>query len=375
MADVLSQSEIDALLKSMQGGGGVDDSAPVEEKKPSEQKAETETAKYSRYDFYSPRKFTKEKMKILTSVFENYARILTSQVAGLFRVLTDITVLEVQERRYYEYVNSLHENDIMTLIDTAVHDKGKNNLPIMMYVTPGLVITLINRMLGGGEEVVKVESDYRYSDVEMALYRRVVEHFTQTLKDGFNNYINATFSVRYIEENPSMVQEVGLDETVAIIHLNVDVSGRAIEKIRLCMPGTLLEFMFHMIDSRKHIARGITVEDNRDIILDHIRYTQLPVTGQLGTVRLDLSDIYHLQEGDIIDLNKSKNGNVTLFVGRQPWFTGEMGTYKKNIAVRINRRIYPEGEENTEEDTWTETEIPEVELEPANEESLENIMP
>lgn len=376
MADVLSQSEIDALLKSMQDGGSGD--APAEEKKPSEQKAETETAKYNKYDFYSPRKFTKEKMRILTSVFENYARILTSQVTGIFRVLTDITVLEVQERRYYEYVNSLHENDIMTLIDTTVLDKGKNNLPIMMYVTPGLVITLINRMLGGGEDVVKVESDYRYSDVEMALYRRVVDHFTQTLKDGFSNYINATFSVRYIEENPSMVQEVGLDETVAIIHLNVDVSGLAVEKIRICMPGTLLEFMFHMIDSRKHIARGITVEDNRDIILDHIRYTQLPVTGQLGTVRLDLSDIYHLQEGDIIDLNKPRNGSVTLYVGRQPWFTGEMGTYKKNIAVRINRRISAEEMENAEEEPageeeWTETELPEDVL--TEDESMETVFP
>ena len=381
MADVLSQSEIDALLKSMQDGGGND--APAEEKKPSEQKAETETAKYNKYDFYSPRKFTKEKMRILTSAFENYARILTSQVTGIFRVLTDITVLEVQERRYYEYVNSLHENDIMTLIDTAVLDKGKNNLPIMMYVTPGLVITLINRMLGGGEEVVKVESDYRYSDVEMALYRRVVDHFTQTLKDGFSNYINATFSVRYIEENPSMVQEVGLDETVAIIHLNVDVSGLAVEKIRICMPGTLLEFMFHMIDSRKHIARGITVEDNRDIILDHIRYTKLPVTGQLGTVRLDLSDIYHLQEGDIIDLNKPRNSSVTLYVGRQPWFTGEMGTYKKNIAVRINRRISAEETENMEEveeaeeetaaEEWTETEFPETDL--TEDESMESVYP
>ncbi len=380
MADVLSQSEIDALLKSMQDGGGSSD-APAEEKKPSEQKAETETAKYNKYDFYSPRKFTKEKMRILTSVFENYARILTSQVTGIFRVLTDITVLEVQERRYYEYVNSLHENDIMTLIDTTVLDKGKNNLPIMLYITPGLVITLINRMLGGGEDVVKVESDYRYSDVEMALYRRVVDHFTQTLKDGFSNYINAAFSVRYIEENPSMVQEVGLDETVAIIHLNVDVSGLAVEKIRICMPGTLLEFMFHMIDSRKHIARGITVEDNRDIILDHIRYTQLPVTGQLGTVRLDLSDIYHLQEGDIIDLNKPRNGSVTLFVGRQPWFIGEMGTYKKNIAVRINRRISAEEEkaaENMEEELaaeeeWTETEVPEAIL--TEDESIENVYP
>ena len=133
-------------------------------------------------------------------------------------------------------MNAFHENDCMTLIDATVQGKGKNNVPLMMYVTPGLVITLINHMLGGGDEIVKVEPEYRYSDVEVALYRRVVEYFSSALKDGFSNYINVAFDVQRIEENPSMVQEIGLDETVAIIHLNVDVSGLAVEKIRICMP-------------------------------------------------------------------------------------------------------------------------------------------
>lgn len=344
MSDVLSQSQIDALLKSMQNSG------PEETTQVVEQKAEAEETKFSRYDFYSPRKFTKEKMKILTSVFENYARILTSQVNGIFRVMTDITVLEVQERRYYEYVNSLQENDCMTLVDAYVQDRGKNNVPLMLYITPGLVLTLINHMLGGGDEVVKVESAYRYSDVEVALYRRVAEYCTLALKDGFSNYINVAFKVQRVEENPSMVQEVGLDETVAIIHLNVDVAGLAVEKIRLCLPGTLLEYIFHMIDSRKHIARGFAYEDNKDIILDNIRYTQLPLTGQLGTVELDLSDIYHLKVGDVIDLNKPKNSKVKLFVGKQPWFLGEMGVYKKNVAVRIQDKIFGVQEEGKEPD-------------------------
>ena len=334
MADVLSQSQIDELLKSMQNSG------PQEETRAVEQKIEAEESNYNKYDFYSPRKFTKDKMKILSSVFENYARILTSQVNGIFRVLTDITVMEVQECRYYEFVNALHENDSVTLVNAEIQDKGKNNVP------PGLVITLINHMLGGGDEVVGVEPNYRYSDVEVALYRRVVEYFSQALKDGFSNYINVTFNVQKVEENPSMIQEVGLDETVAIILLNVDVAGLAVEKIKLCMPGTLLEFIFHLIDSRKHIARGFSYEDNREIILDNIRYSELPVTGQLGTVKLDLRDLSCLQVGDVIDMNKPKDGKVRVFVGRQPWFTGKMGVYKKNMAVSIEERIYVEQEED-----------------------------
>ncbi|MCI8664782.1 MAG: flagellar motor switch protein FliM [Hungatella sp.] len=342
MADVLSQSQIDALLKSMA-------TAPSEPAQPAavkdeKKKAETEQVKYSKYDFYSPRKFTKDKMKILTSVFENYARIITSQVNGIFRVMTDITVMEVQERRYYEYVNSLNENDTVTLVDAFIPDHNKNLVPLMMYVTPGLVITLIDHMLGGAEEVVKVKEGYRYSDVETALYRRILSYLIQALKDGFSNYISMEFKAQRIEDNPSMIQDVGLDETVAIIHLNVDVTGLAVERIKICLPGTLLEAIFQVIDTRKHIARGYAYEDNRETILDNIRQSQLPVTGQLGTVFLDLSDIYHLKVGDVIDMNKGKDKDVKLYIGKQPWFTGKMGVYKKNVAIRINRRLYEEEE-------------------------------
>ncbi|MCI8950327.1 MAG: flagellar motor switch protein FliM [Lachnospiraceae bacterium] len=346
MADVLSQSQIDALLKSMQTGG----SEPEPEKSVQDEvakakpKAETEQVKYSKYDFYSPRKFTKDKMKILTSVFENYARIITSRVNGVFRVMTDITVMEVQERRYYEYVNSLHENDMVTLVNTILQNYNRKLVPLMIYVTPGLVITLIDHMLGGGEEVVKVKDGYRYSDVETALYRRILSYLIQALSDGFSNYLNLEFEAQRIEDNPSMIQDVGVDETVAIILLNVDLAGLASERIRICIPGTLLESIFQVMDTRKHIAKGYAYEDNKETILENIRQSQLPVTGQLGTVALDLSDIYHLKVGDVIDMNKPKDKDVKLFIGRQPWFTGKMGVYKKNVAIRINRRLFEEEE-------------------------------
>ena len=143
MADVLSQSQIDELLRSM------NDEKTEPHKEMQNKKAETVEKDYSKYDFYSPRKFTKDKMKILTSIFENYARIITSQVNGIFRVMTDITVIEVQECRYYEFVNSLNENSSVTLTDVFVEEHNKNLVPLMLYISPGMVITLIDHMLGG----------------------------------------------------------------------------------------------------------------------------------------------------------------------------------------------------------------------------------
>ena len=92
MADVLSQSQIDALLKSMSA-----DAPAQETKTESVQPLSPEEKNYIKYDFFSPRKFTKEKMKILRSVFENYARILSSQIIVIFGLLTDLTVLFLHE--------------------------------------------------------------------------------------------------------------------------------------------------------------------------------------------------------------------------------------------------------------------------------------
>ena len=353
MADVLSQSQIDALLKSMQDG-------PPKEEKTEPQTAEVLVQKkneetpvkedhYSKYDFYSPRKFTKEKIRLLKSVFDNYARILTSQVNGIFRTMTDITVLELRETRYYEYVNAFHENDCMTIVETYVEGKGKSNVPLMRYISPGLTLTLVSHMLGGTDSIMKTEGDYRYTDVEMALYKRIMEYIVHALGDGFSNYINAEFKIAKVESNPSMVQEVGLDETVVIVVLNVDISGLAMERIRMCLPGTLLEHMFKIIDNRKHLARGFAYENNQDVIMQHLRSSEFPMTGQLGIVKLDMEDLYHLKVGDVIDLNKAKNSAVKLYVGRQPWFTGKMGVFKKNIAVRIEDRIMQK-EESPKED-------------------------
>ena len=73
----------------------------------------------------------------------------------------------------------------------------------------------------------------------------------------------------------------------------------------------------------------------------------------LATVKGDIHDIGKnivkvLLENysfDVIDLGKPKDSPVRLFVGRQPWFTGQMGCYKKNVAVKIEKCIASQIEE------------------------------
>ena len=56
--------------------------------------------------------------------------------------------------------------------------------------------------------------------------------------------------------------------------------------------------------------------------------------------QLSLSDIYHLNVGDVIDLGQSKEAPIYLEIGGYHWFTGKMGTHKKNMAVKIDEVCY-----------------------------------
>lgn len=326
------QMQINEMLKEMQ------------DQRAAEQAGGQSTAlsrknKYNKYDFSSPRKFTKDKLKLLTGVFENYVRLITSQVSGIYRVATEITVNRVWESRYHEFVGVLHENDSMALAEIVSEDMTKAKVPLMMYITPGFVLTLISRLLGGAETFVTAEEGYRYSDVEAALYRKIAGQLISALKDGFSTYVNLEFAIQQIWQNPSMFQDIGLDESVGIISLNVDMAGAGQEEIRICMPGTLLEQIFKIMDSQRQTGKGYTYEDNKGTIMGHIRKGMLPMSAQLAKVELSLNDIYHLHPGDIIDLGKPKDTEVRLFVGKQPWFYGKMGICKKNVAVRISRRV------------------------------------
>ncbi|POO87521.1 flagellar motor switch protein FliM, partial [Clostridium sp. 2-1] len=73
MAEILSQQQIDELLGSLQSGNV--DFKEIEE--------QSSNQKVKMYDFMSPKKFTREQLKLLDNVFDGFARTLSLQLAGM----------------------------------------------------------------------------------------------------------------------------------------------------------------------------------------------------------------------------------------------------------------------------------------------------
>lgn len=325
MAEVLSQSQIDALLNSLQGNG-----EPIDEI----EKKESEI-KYRKYDFNSPKKFTKDKLRILKNIFENYSRIAGSQINSLFRTSSELSVVAVEEQRYYEFSNALSDSDVLTVVNVALPDNSKNP-PVLINISMPLMLSLIDRMLGGvGDDMID-DTSYVYTEIETALYRKIIQYIIGALRDSWASYINLNFTMDRLEENSGMFQEIGVDETVVIIVIDVilkECSG----KLNICIPGNLLMNIFNIIDRRKHNAMGMedNNQDNQLDIMNSIKASDLLVQAQVGEAVISLDDVYNLHVGDVINLNTPKDSNVQLYVEGQPWFKGQLGVHKRNVAVQI----------------------------------------
>ena len=322
MAEVLSQSQIDALLNAARSGE-MNLDAPKEE---------STEKKYRKYDFYSPRKFTKDRIKMLNSIFEGYARVINSRLNAILHSSCEIEVESVEEQRYYEFSNALTESDVLALAKIDL-EKLQEETPILVHLATPVLLTMIDRMMGGdGEPDPYLPSDYVLTDLELNMYEDILQDLIPLLGGSWENYISLQFEYVRTEVNPTLVQLIGFDETVVIVGLDIkfpNCTGR----MSLCLPGEMLTNVFTEIS--KSTSRRTTGEDKSEEIFDSLRESELEIVAELARTRILLSDLYHLNVGDVVDIKRPKDSPVFLNIGGRRWFDGKMGTSNKQVAVKI----------------------------------------
>lgn len=324
MPEVLSQSQIDALLNSMSGGG----SQPAAEEEPQEKR-------YRKYDFSSPRKFTKDRLKMLNSIFDNYSRMLTTRINGLVHATCEISVESVEEQRYFEFSNALSDSAVLTTAHLELKGEQEET-PVLLYATAPIMVSMMDRMTGGNGDVDNLPDEYTYTELDLKLFEVLMKDFVSMMGVTWENYIQLDFEFGRVENNPTLVQLIGLEETVVLIDMKVSFSN--VEgSISIVLPEEVLMEIFTEISAGNPSKKAS--EEHSEDIFDHLRDSTLEIRAELARTTLRLDDVYRLNIGDVIDLNQKKDSALNLYVGGQRWFNGLMGVSDKRMAVKI-KEVY-----------------------------------
>ena len=291
MAEVLSQSQIDALLNSMRSGG---EEAKAEEKKPEK--------KYRKYDFTTPRKFTKDRIKMLHGIFENYTRVISSRLNAQLRTTCAIEVESIEEQKFYEFNNALMEGDVLAMVDVTVHPRTEGGRdieaedPVMVYLSTQTALGMMDRMMGSeGESEREIPMGYAYTDLELQLYELLLKDIIELMGSSWENYVPVSFAYERTQVNPTLVTLLNLDETVVLVDMKLTF-GSGEGRMSVVLPGNVLMSIFGEVN-RESMGRKVASEDNSDEIFDKLRDSTLEIVAELGDTQLSLSDIYHLNVG------------------------------------------------------------------------------
>ena len=329
LGEVLSQSEIDALLAALDSG----------ELDPGEIDKEVSEQRVKIYDFKRPEKFTKEQMRTLQMLHENLARSLSTYLATTLRTLVEIKVMSVEQLTYYEFTRSLPLLTMLAIFDIPDWE-GRGLLECNLT----LVFAMIDRMLGGPG--TGIEEGRSLTDIEEGLVSQLMRQITSLYRDAWQTVTNVDFVLDSLETNPLFAQIVSQNETVALINFFARI-GETEGMINICLPHMVLEQVMDKLTTRSWYAGQTRIHDPRLAKRMRRSIDQVDVTLRvnLEETTVSFADLLNLQVGDCIQLDAKTDSPVAIMVGSYTKFLGSVGKVGNSLGVRVETVLHG-GEED-----------------------------
>ena len=325
MGDVLSQNEIDNLLQALSSG-----ELDVEGIKEQDEKQVKD------YDFARPSKFSKEHLRTLEIIFENYGRLLSTNLPVYLRKNVQVEVMNSEAVTYAEFSNALSNPVLLGIID---FEPLQGN--IILEMASNLGYAIVDRMLGGrGESLEKVRE---FSEIERLIIERIFVVCVNLMSEPWKNVLEIQPRLERIETNSQFAQIISPSEMIAIVTINIKI-GDVEGLMNICLPYLTLEDVIDKLNTKYWYSnlKNKDETDYSDTIEYMIQRAKIPVKAVLGNSVLSVNDFAALQPGDIIRLDRKVEDELDIYVGNIRKFTALPGSSEDKYAVRITSVIREE---------------------------------
>lgn len=325
MSDILSQEEIDNLMKALSNGElDADDMKDNKEK----------TVKD--YDFARPAKFSKEHLRTLEIIFEHYGRLLATNLPVYLRKNVQVEVINSEALTYSEFSNSL-SNPVVLGITNFSPLPGN----VVLELAPNLAFAMIDRMLGG--QGVPLDKSREFSEIELAIMERVFSTCVELLRVPWETVVDISPRLERIETNSQFAQIISPSEMIALVTLNItigDVNGL----MNICLPFLCLEDVMDKLNTKYWFSTMQESEEGAyaQAVEILISKADIPVKALLGKSSISVSDFANIQIGDVIRLDTKVEDELSIYVGNIRKFTALPGSTGDKYAVRITSVIREE---------------------------------
>ncbi len=330
MADVLDQSEIDALLAAVDAGDVEEEDNTIQIF--SRHRRDLDNVEVRPYDFKRPERVSKDQMRSLQTLHEAFARNFGAALSGFLRTIVEVKVSNCEQMTYAEFISGLPNPTSFNLIE-AKPLEGQ----MCLEISPLIIYPIIDRLLGGTNQELFIPQR-PMTAIETRLISKVTNRGLAALEEAWVGIKALQFSIVATESNPQLVQIVPPNEVVVVVGFELKTSNRA-GTMNLCIPYNVIEPIMEDLSAQSwfNAARSNQSPDIQHKIGRSLNQAVVTITGLLAETTITVRDLLGLSPGDLLMTERPASSPIMLAVENEKQFLAHIGQYKGARAVRIVR--------------------------------------
>lgn len=322
MGQVLSQEEVDALLRGVSDGEIETEAEEV-----------LDPSGIIPYDLTSQERIIRGRMPTLEIINQRFARLFRTSISGALRRVVDVSPISTDMVKFGEFLKTL---PVPTSLNVFRLDPLRG-FGLMVLETK-LVFSLIDIFFGGsGKPSMKIEGR-DFTPIEHRIIKNVVNMALQDLENSWVPVHPIKVSYVRTEINPQFVGIVPPTDVVVVIAFEMETDQSTATMV-LCIPYSTIEPIRSKLQAGFQSDR---LEIDRTWIArlkDQLQEAQVNMVVELGRTTLYGGDLLHMKVGDVIPLENDADDDLVVKVEGIPKFLGHPGVHRGNKALKVSSRI------------------------------------
>jgi len=323
VSKILTQEEVDALLKGMSGG---------------EIETETDTVEddsgVTVYDLTNQDRIIRGRMPTLEIINDRFARLLRTTLSSALRKVLDVSAFSLDMIKFGEFMRALP-------VPTSLHIFKVDPLRGhgIIVIETKLVFNLVDNFFGGsGRSFIKIEGR-DFTAIEHKLINKIIMIALEDLEKAWNPVHPLKLTYVRSETNPQFASVVAPTEVVIVIKFEVELE-QTVGTLIICLPYSTIE----PIRSKLYAGfQSDQLEVDHEWIhrfIDQVRQASIEISVELGRTMISARDLLKLKKGDVIQLDQDIGEPIMAKVEGVPKYRGYAGLTKGNKAFQISKEIH-----------------------------------
>jgi flagellar motor switch protein FliM len=324
MSQVLSQDEIDALLKGI-AEGDVDLEA--------EQQNTPASLEIRPFDLAKMAKSKKEDLPTLQFVYDRFGKALTTALTLFIEREVEVVAGKVQNTEYRELTKNLPLPTNLNLVTT----ENLRGFLILIFDAK-LIFSVLETIFGGSRLSAPKIEGREFTKIELKVVKKLMDVVLLELEKAWSPVYELRCKYSRSEMNPNYLAIVAPEETVSLCEFTVTVDDVS-SWMKVCVPYAILEpvkNLLLMAPSRED--KEIKQRWDRQL-KNRILEVPLEVTALLGRRRMSLQEFVSLKEGSVILVDRHVNDAMPLEINSRTRLKGKLGLFKGNKAVKVEEIV------------------------------------